>query len=80
MYYYDIHGWLSLEPIEGRSTDIVPPDAEGDMMPNFTGHKWILMKYIPPAPQEALPQVDILQRIEQLEKEAAELRLLISGQ
>jgi hypothetical protein len=30
--------------------------------------------------QEAFLQVDILQRIEQLEKEAAELRLLISSQ
>lgn len=80
MYYYDINGWLSSEPIEGRSTIVEPMPAEGNMVPNFTGHKWMLMKYTPPAPQEAFPQADILQRIEQLEKEAAELRLLISGQ
>lgn len=47
-YYYDIYGWLSETPIEGRETDVVPMAAEGNMRPNFTGHKWILQEYVEP--------------------------------
>lgn len=53
-YYYDIYGWLSEEPIPGRQTDIVPPDAS--LVPegygiNFTGYSWIITPLqAPPVP------------------------------
>lgn len=47
-YYYDTYGWLSDTPIEGRETDIAPMKPKGNMRPNFTGHKWVLMEYVEP--------------------------------
>ena len=49
-YYYDIYGWLSATPIEGRSTEVVPMQPEGNKQPNFTGYEWILLAYYPPIP------------------------------
>lgn len=69
-YYYDNYGWLSDTPIEGRSTDIVPMATEGNLKPNFTGHKWVLMEYSPP-PVNVEPE---LTPIERLEKQLAELQ------
>lgn len=78
MYYYDINGWLSLEPIEGRSTTVEPMPPDGDMFPNFTGHKWILMRKLPaPESIETPIQDEIMKRIEQLEKETADLKALL---
>ena len=48
LYYYDIYGWLSATPIEGRSTEVVPMQPEGNKQPNFTGYTWILLEYTPP--------------------------------
>lgn len=52
-YYFDNFGWLSIDPIPGRSTEVVPPDPseipEGSAA-NFTGHKWIILPYTPPPP------------------------------
>lgn len=48
MYYYDIYGWLSDAPIEGRETEVEPMAVEGDMHPNWTGYEWRLQKYPPP--------------------------------
>lgn len=48
LYYYDIYGWLSATPIEGRSTKVVPMQPEGNKIPNFTGYTWILLEYVPP--------------------------------
>ena len=50
LYYYDIYGWLSATPIEGRSTEVVPMQPEGNKQPNFTGYTWILLEYTPPPP------------------------------
>ena len=50
IYYYDIYGWLSATPIEGRSTEVVPMQPEGNKRPNFTGYEWILLTYYPPIP------------------------------
>jgi len=50
LYYYDIYGWLSATPIEGRSTKVVPMQPEGNKIPNFTGYTWILLEYVPPPP------------------------------
>jgi hypothetical protein len=57
-YYFDIYGWLSNEPIEGRSTEIVPPEhgdkVDGSEYPNFTGYGWLMLMYPnpiqPPSP------------------------------
>ncbi|NBX50066.1 hypothetical protein EBT25_09025 [bacterium] len=78
MYYYDINGWLSSEPIEGRSTIVEPMPAEGNMVPNFTGHVWVLMEKTD-APEMPMPteQEKILQRLNEIEKEIFELRTLI---
>ena len=48
LYYYDNYGWLSATPIEGRSTEVVPMQPEGNKRPNFTGYTWILLEYTPP--------------------------------
>ena len=50
LYYYDKYGWLSATPIEGRSTEVVPMQPEGNKQPNFTGYTWILLEYTPPPP------------------------------
>ena len=49
LYYYDNYGWLSATPIVGRSTEVVPMAAEGNMKPNFTGYKWMLTEYVEPS-------------------------------
>lgn len=72
-YYYDIYGWLSDTPIEGRSTDVAPMAAEGNLKPNFTGYKWILMEYSP-QPIYVEPE---LTPIEKLEKQLADLQAQI---
>lgn len=56
-YYFDLFGWLSAGPIEGRETEIAPPDtplAEGQGW-NFTGHAWVAAQLNPPAPETAPP-------------------------
>lgn len=75
MYYYDIYGWLSSEPIEGRATDVAPMAAEGNKRPNFTGHKWVLQDYVEPQPttQPAVNE-DVLARIQELEAQLAQLK------
>lgn len=54
-YYFDNFGWLSGDPIPGRSTEVVPPDPseipEG-YAANFTGHTWIVIPYTPPPPPD----------------------------
>lgn len=55
-FYFDLFGWLSAEVIEGRETEIAPPDqplAEGFAW-NFTGYEWRPQE-LDPKPQ-ALPQ------------------------
>lgn len=44
-YSYDIQGWLSLDHIDGRTTQIPPPDHQLDagFEWNFTGYKWVAM-------------------------------------
>lgn len=74
-YYFDNYGWLSDTPIEGRSTDVVPMAAEGNLIPNFTGHKWILMQYSPP-PVYVEPE---LTPIEKLEAQLADLQAQIEA-
>lgn len=60
-YSYDIQGWFSLDPIDGRTTQTPPPDHPLDpgFEWNFTGYKWVAMArhanhdgapYVPPAP------------------------------
>jgi len=51
-YYFDAFGWLSQEPIPGRSTTVAPP---ADPLPdgtawNFTGHAWVALSTAPVAP------------------------------
>lgn len=43
-YYYDTFGWLSEDEIIGRSTEIIPPQPSGNLVPNFTGVDWILIE------------------------------------
>ena len=57
MYYYDTYGWLTQEPIAGRSTDIAPFAETETLKANWTGEKWVLMPYAsPPAPAPAPPE------------------------
>lgn len=79
MYYYDLYGWLSSDPIEGRSTSVEPMPAEGNLRPNFTGHKWVLMEYAEsPEVQSQIDTKTLADRIDALEAEAAELRKLLN--
>lgn len=49
MYYYDLYGWHTAEVLPGRETDIAPPaDIPEGMAANFTGHKWLVVKYVAP--------------------------------
>jgi len=55
-FYFDINGWFSTQPIEGRETEIAPPDsslAEGFAW-NFTGYAWQAQE-LSPKPQELPP-------------------------
>lgn len=63
MYYYDIYGWYSETPIEGRSTDIAPPtDIPPDHAANFSGVAWEVILYTPPISDE--------QKIEAIKQQA----------
>lgn len=50
-YYFDNWGWLTEDAIQGRSTEVAPPDPatipEGHR-PNFTGHVWVVRQYVAP--------------------------------
>ena len=52
-YYYDSHGWLTAQVIEGRSTDVVPPEETSTKKANWTGQAWVLVPYV--APTEPAP-------------------------
>lgn len=57
-HYFDDHGWLSQAPIEGRSTDVVPPEhqpGEGFGW-NWSGVAWVLAPLNPP-PVPEVPTV-----------------------
>lgn len=64
IYYYDIYGWQSKTPIEGRSTTLEPPQPVGNKIPNFTGYSWVLLEYTPPPPaptgEENATQADLI--------------------
>lgn len=49
-YSFDIYGWLSDEPIAGRTTEVVPPEhgqkTPGELYPNFTGYEWKMVPYV----------------------------------
>lgn len=47
MHYFDECGWLTAEVIPGRSTDAEPMAAAGALRPNWTGHEWRLLPYVP---------------------------------
>lgn len=52
-YHFDNWGWLSPDPIEGRSTEVAPPppgDIPEGHAANFTGHKWLVLPYVAPPP------------------------------
>ena len=48
MYYYDQYGWLTSQPIEGRSTDKAPPTETQTLKANWTGLDWVLVTYTAP--------------------------------
>ena len=51
MYYYDSYGWLTSQPLAGRSTDVAPPVETQTLKANWTGVEWVLVEYTaPPAP------------------------------
>lgn len=67
MFYFNSHGWLSLQPIEGRSVSITPPEhgdtpVVGQPWPNYTGDpepgkEWEMKNYtVPQAP--AVPAIN----------------------
>lgn len=69
-YYYDIYGWLSATPIEGRSTELAPMQPEGNKRPNFTGYEWILLAYYPPIPLAPTAPTDPLPSAQQNAEQA----------
>lgn len=60
-HYFDTHGWLSQAPIEGRETDIAPPDtlAPDGMGWNFTGYEWMLAPLNPRDKPQLRPHIVI---------------------
>lgn len=58
MYYYDIYGWYSSTPIEGRSTNIAPPtDIPEGYAANFTGIDWVVIPFTPQPSENELIQI-----------------------
>lgn len=57
-YYYDLFGWLTDVVIEDRSTTLIPPQAENNKKPNFTGVEWILLEYNPPTGEQNASNAD----------------------
>lgn len=49
-HYFDEYGWLVQEPIEGRATDVAPPDGQlpDGLGWNFTGTTWVAAPLSPP--------------------------------
>jgi hypothetical protein len=77
-YSFDIYGWLSDEPIEGRTTEVAPPDhgekITGESYPNFLGlpgKEWVMIPYaaVPavPTPEPPTDPVVYETRLTQLE-------------
>lgn len=56
IFYFDDHGWVSADPIDGRSTEIAPPEIEpGEGFGwNFTGFEWVMAPLIPPTQEQGL--------------------------
>lgn len=79
-YHYDIYGWLSNESIPGRETKIPPMEPEGDMRPNFTGHKWVLMRYVDPSTVSDSTQqnTSLKEQINELENQINILKNMIT--
>lgn len=76
-YYYDTCGWLTDEVLPGRETAIVPPEAQGDMHPNFTGHAWVLQRYVQPPAPEPSERDTLIAKLASLEEQIAEIKALI---
>ena len=56
LYYYDLFGWLTTTPLEGRSTTTEPPAQTPTHKANWTGEAWVLREYTaPPALDLAAP-------------------------
>ncbi|MDZ7655614.1 MAG: hypothetical protein U0997_06685 [Sulfurimicrobium sp.] len=86
MFNFDLHGFFSGSPINGRNTDVALPDATEwppGQRPNFTGHAWVYLDYPPviytppPAPR-LIPTGDFRARFTGTEM-AAILVLAYSG-
>jgi len=50
MHYFDIFGWYTSIPMEGRSTTIPPisfseSTVDGALRANWTGHQWEMLSY-----------------------------------
>lgn len=59
-YSFDIFGWLSDSLIEGRTTEVAPPEHGekiiGELYPNYVGvegREWMMMPYTEPGPSVA---------------------------
>lgn len=60
MYYFDLFGWLTATPLEGRCTEVEPPIETEALKANWTGSEWVLREYTPPpeiAPPPAVPRL-----------------------
>ena len=66
-YSYDIQGWFSLDHIDGRTTQVPPPNRPLDdgVEWNFTGYEWVAMArhtnsegapYVTPVPSKLTPR------------------------
>lgn len=58
-HHYDIFGWYTSAPIEGRATSVAPTNTSetttpGELRANFTGYVWVDLPYVVP------PVVDTL--------------------
>lgn len=47
-YHYDNYGWLTSQPLAGRSTSIAPPAETATLKANWTGKDWVLVTYTEP--------------------------------
>ena len=69
-YHYNLWGWYDGEVNGGeRTTEIAPPETKGNLRPNWTGHKWLLMEYQPPPEPAKEPEpLTVEERLRRIEE------------
>lgn len=78
-YRFDVWGWYvgEADAPTATTTDIAPPDTDGNRRPYWTGADWVLREYVAPPPLPA--QTDLAQAKAQRQAEVEAIKVTTSA-